>query len=144
MRDYVLSTDGKDDSAAERRFNILHRNLELMEHHFVQSANKDIAFLIHELTPGSKMPADVEAFVVRSVESQMIPTRIVLASRWTIYRMVRKFQRDLHRQDRRNPKESSIVEQMIRPAKPNHFWVVIIAQKGKQVVEMPTGDEQPR
>jgi hypothetical protein len=144
MDTFILSTDGKDDMAAQRRLSILQRNRELMEHYFALSSDKDTAFLIYELTPGTKMPADVEKFVARSVESQMIPTRIVQAPRWSLYRMLRQFQRELHRSDRRNPKESSIVEQLVRPAKTGHFWAVVIAQKGKQAVELPAADAQAR
>lgn len=135
MNQIIIATDGRDDSAARKRFAILQRNREVMEHHFVHSEDRDIAFLIFELSPQMTLPADVASFVVKSVESQMIPTQIVKAPRWTIYKVLRKFQRELHRVDRRDPKESQIVEQLRNPAKPNHFWAVVVAQKGKQIVE---------
>ena len=132
----ILVTDGVDDNASMRRLNIMERNQELMEHHFVLSNDKDIAFLIWELSPQMTLPADVKAFVIKSVESNSIPTQIVQAPRWSIYKMLRKFQRELHRADPRNPKESRIVEQLVAPAKSHHFWAVVVAQKGKQAVEI--------
>lgn len=142
MEQTFLSTDGRDDNAAERRFNILKRNRELMEHHFVQSEDKDIAFLIFELSSGMNLPADVRSFVIKSTESKMIPTQIIGAPRWTIYKMLRKYQRELHRADSRDPRESRVVEQLKNPARPNHFWAVVIAQKGKQAVEYPAPDTE--
>jgi len=50
----------------------------------------------------------------------------------------------LYRNHRRNPKESRVVEQLKHPAKPNHFWAVVIAQGGKQAVEYAMADEQAR
>lgn len=140
MEQTVISTDGRNDGAAMRRHDILKRNRELIEHRYILSADKDIAFLIFELSPGMKLPADVAAFVVKSVQSSMIPTQVIQAPRWTLYRMLRRYQRELHRTDRRNPKESRIVEQLRNQARPNHFWTVVVAQKGKQAVEFPAPD----
>ena len=132
----ILVTDGVDDDASVRRMNILKRNLELMEHQFVLSNDKDIAFLIWELSPQMTLPADVLAFAIKSLESNTIPTQVIQASRWSIYKILRKFQRELHRADPRNSKESHIVEQLTAPAKAHHFWAVVVAQKGKQAVEI--------
>jgi hypothetical protein len=140
MEQIVFATDGRDDTAAEQRLQILQRNRELLEHHFAQSPDKDIAFVVYELTPGMTLPPDVASFVISSVESNMIPTQLVQASRWTIYKALRRYQRSLHHSDPRDPKESRLVELLRNPAKPNCFWAVVIARKGKQVVECPAVD----
>ena len=137
MEQIIISTDGRDDDAAMQRVNILKRNRELIEHHYVESVNKDIAFLIFELSPGMKLPVDVAAFVVDSRISNMIPTKVIQAPRWTIYKMLRRYQRELHRIDSRDPKQSRVVEQLANQARPNHFWTVIVAQNGKQAAELP-------
>lgn len=137
MEVQILQTDGRDDGGAQRRLAIFTRNRELMEHYFEQSTDKDIAFVIWELTPTSNVPDDLKAFVIRSIESGLIPTQTLQGPRWAIYKALRRFQRGMHRTDPREPKESRLVELLYRPAKPNHYWVVVIACRGKQVVECP-------
>jgi hypothetical protein len=137
MEFQVLTTDGRDDNAAKQRLAILNRNRELIEHQFVQATDKDIAFVMWELTPKTTLPDDVKQFVVRSIESNLIPTQVIQGPRWALYKALRSFQRGLHRIDPRDPKESRLIELLARPAKPNHFWAVVIACRGKQVVEFP-------
>lgn len=142
METTVLITDGRDDDAAQQRRAILQRNRELLEHRFAESPNKDIAFVVFELSAGMKLPDDVKVFVIRSIESNAIPTQVVQAPRWTLYKMLRAYQRNLHRTDPRDPKESRLVELLHNAARPNHFWTVVIAKRGKQVVELPGLDAE--
>ena len=140
----ILQTDGRDDDGAERRLAIFNRNCELLEHHYEQSADKDIAFVIWELSPKSVSPDDLKEFVTRSLESGLIPTQTVQGPRWAIYKALRRFQRGLHRTDPRDPKESRLVELLHRPAKADHCWIVVIACRGKQVVECPMPQSESR
>lgn len=79
MNKVIISTSGRDDGGegSKRRYAILQRNRELIEHYYAQSSKKDIAFLIFELSSDMTLPADVAAFVIKSVASSRIPTQVL-------------------------------------------------------------------
>jgi len=145
MHDAILiqhSSDPADPDGPQRRYAILQRNLELLEHQAVQHQGEDFAFILIDLTrEGKEMPdmlkdSSVTAFVQRSDSSDCIPTQILGLPRWQAYKSLRMIQRRLHRSNSSYPKVSPVIERLNEPMPADHFAVVVISG-GKQAVTLP-------
>jgi hypothetical protein len=131
-----INENPNDPNGLERRQSMLIRNRELAEHYASQET--DLAVLLVDTTH----EPELAQFLGRSQQRQEIlaegniPTAIIGAKRWTIYKMLREYQRNLHRADARDPAESPIVERLKVPARRGHFYLLAVSG-GKQLAELP-------
>jgi len=145
MNDAILiqhSSDASDPDGPHRRYAILQRNLELLEHQASQHLGEDLAFILIDLTrEGREIPEvlkdpSVKAFVQESDRNDVIPTQILGLPRWQAYKSLRFFQRRLHKLNPSYPKVSPVVERLNEPMPADHFAVIVISG-GKQAVTLP-------
>lgn len=133
---HLVSTSATDPQGAERRFALLQRHRELAEHFVSQSLDKDVAVLIFDLNEFTDVPGVTSDFLQEVRDDGCIPARVVGMSRWTAYRRLKDIQRHLHKLDVRNPRTSTIVENLRHPA-PAGLFNVLVLSHGKQLVQWP-------
>lgn len=137
---YQHSTNDDDPNGSQRRFDILQRNLELLE--FNALKHQDAVFVLLDLTrEGKEIPEvlsddNLKEFVVQSHFADCIPTQIIAIPRWTAYKAMKAFQRHLHQIDPTDPKISPVVEKLKIPPPMGHFSVMVISG-GKQLANLP-------
>ena len=130
------SSNADDPDGTERRLALMKRNRELAEHFVSQSAHKDMVVLIFDISEQGAFPEADAAWVHRVIEEGGIPAMLLGMSRYRAYKAMQRFQRELHKIDARDPKQSPVVEKLAVPAPAGHFYLMTIS-KGKQVAVVP-------
>jgi len=128
-----------------KRQSILIRNRELLEHEADQASSRgesDFAFLCIELDGSDTSPPDVREFVQKTRSGNGIPTRQVMMPRTKLHNLLADHQKMLHKQGKGDPLRSRIVEDIARPARDNHCWVIVLAAQGKLACELPIPSQQ--
>jgi hypothetical protein len=136
------SSNPADPDGSQRRYAIIHRNKELLEHHASQHPHDDLAYILIDLSrEGKEIPKQLNdqslaTFVLQSDANEVIPTQIVGLPRWEAYKALRTIQRSLHRADPFHPLVSPVVEKLKEQPPPSHFPVLVISG-GKQAAILP-------
>jgi len=131
------SSNPGDPDGTQRRLALLQRNRELAEHYASQSADKDFVVLVFDVTDSDAPVPNLDAeWVQKVVEEGNIPAVVMGLPRWSAYKGMQKFQRELHKLKCGDPKVSPVVEKLSAPAPAGHFYMMVIS-KGKQSVTLP-------
>ena len=131
------STNPADPDGTQRRLALLQRNRELAEHFASQSPDKDIVVLVIDISDETAPLPNLDANWVHKVKEEgNIPAVLLGMPRWTAYKKMQKFQRELHKLDCGDPKVSPVVEKLASPAPAGHFYMLVLS-KGKQAVALP-------
>jgi hypothetical protein len=131
------SSNAGDPDGMQRRLALLQRNRELAEHFASQSADKDIAVLVFDISDQDVPIPNLDAkWVQKVVDEGNIPAVIMGMPRWSAYKGLQKFQRELHKMNCGDPKVSPVVEKLSAPAPAGHFYMLVVS-KGKQATTLP-------
>jgi hypothetical protein len=131
------SSNPDDPDGPQRRLSLLQRNRELAEHFVSQSPDKDVVVLVFDISNETSPLPDLDAKWIQKVKEEgNIPAVLMGMPRWSAYRGLQKFQRELHKLDCGDPKVSPVVETLVSPAPAGHFFMLVIS-KGKQAVALP-------
>src|SRR5665213_1395389 len=131
------SSNPGDPDGTQRRLALLQRNRELAEHFVSQSAEKDVVVLVFDISDDDAPLPNLDAKWVQKVKEEgNIPAVIMGMPRWSAYKGLQKFQRELHKLDCGDPKVSPVVEKLASPAPAGHFYMMVIS-KGKQSEALP-------
>ncbi len=131
------STNAGDPDGTQRRLAMLQRNRELAEHFASQSPDKGFVVLVFDITNEDAPIPNLDAKWVKKVTDEgNIPAVVVGMPRWSAYKGMQRFQRELHKLNCGDPKVSPVVEKLAAPAPVGHFYMMVIS-KGKQSVTLP-------
>jgi hypothetical protein len=131
------STNAADPDGTNRRLALLQRNRELAEHFASQSPDKDVVVLVFDVSNENIPLPNLDAkWVHKVIEEGNIPAVLMGMPRWSAYKGLQKFQRELHKLNCGDPKVSPVVEKLSAPAPAGHFFMMVIS-KGKQSVTLP-------
>ena len=131
------SSNAADPDGPLRRLALLQRNRELAEHFVSQSPDKDVVVLVFDISDEATPPPNLDAAWIQKVKEEgNIPALLMGMPRWSAYKRLQKFQRELHKLNCGDPKVSPVVEKLASPAPAGHFYMLVIS-KGKQAVAMP-------
>lgn len=133
-----------DPDGTQRRLTMIARHREMIEAYASRPENADHVFLVLDLNcefaktiaiAGSSKE-EVERSIRENSSDSAFATMLSVLPRWTAYKILRFGQTELHRQNQKNPRISTIVEQIKYPAKDRHVFIVALS-RGKQCAEIP-------
>src|SRR5476649_904168 len=107
------SSNPADPDGTQRRLALLQRNRELAEHYASQSPDKDFVVLVFDISNEEAPIPNLDAkWIQKVVEEGNIPAVVMGLPRWSAYKGLQKFQRELHKLNCGDPKVSPVVEKL--------------------------------
>lgn len=144
IRIHTNAVTVEQKKGAERRANMVTLHREKVEHYYMVEAaagrpdtvivlGDENDWIVKELKQTLSEP---HRSFVNQVSDDCFSTLIFAFNRWTLYKVLRVAQRQLHQSDPKDPKISPLVEALKLPPTPGSFYCMAISA-GKNMVQFP-------